>query len=116
MATASTVVFFVVFGAVVVSCAGLVGVRETFFDPGQAREALPSVLKGFWLNIRLFLLAEPIILVLGLAVAAARVSRAPWLLPLRAVAVGYTDLFRGLPTILVVFLICFGVPTLNLRG
>jgi polar amino acid transport system permease protein len=116
LATASTVVFFAVVVAVVVSSPGWPVVRETFFDWGQARAAIPDVLKGFWLNIRLFLLAEPLILVLGLAVAAARVSRSPLLLPLRVVAVGYTDLFRGLPTILVVFLVCFGVPTLRLQG
>ena len=116
VATVSTVVFFGVVAAVVVSSPGWSVVRETFFDWDQGRAAVPDVLKGFWLNIRLFLLAEPLILLLGLAVAAARVSRAPWLLPLRVVAVGYTDLFRGLPTILVVFLICFGVPTLRLQG
>jgi polar amino acid transport system permease protein len=116
VASVSTVVFFGVVAAVVVSSPGWSVVRATFFDWDQGRDAIPDVLKGFWLNIRLFLLAEPLILVLGLAVAAARVSRAPWLLPLRVVAVGYTDLFRGLPTILVVFLICFGVPTLRLQG
>jgi polar amino acid transport system permease protein len=112
----SSVVFFAVVAAVVVSSPGWSVVRETFFDWGQARDALPAVLEGFWLNIRLFLLAEPLILVVGLAVAAARVSRSTWLLPVRLVAVGYTDLFRGLPTLLVVYLICFGVPALRLQG
>ena len=57
--------------------------RATFFDWSAARDALPDVLEGFWLNVRLFLLAEPLILVLGLAVAAARVSTSPLLLPVR---------------------------------
>jgi polar amino acid transport system permease protein len=114
--TASALVFFGVVGAVVVTSPGWPTVRETFFDWSAARDAFPDVLEGFWLNVRLFLLAEPLILVLGLAVAAARVSTSPLLLPVRLVAVGYTDLFRGLPTILVVFLVCFGVPTLQLQG
>ena len=116
VATGSTLIFFGVVIAVLLGSPGWPVVQETFFDLEQARAVLPSVLEGFWLNIRLFLLAEPLILLLGLAVAVVRVSRSPWLLPLRAVAVGYTDLFRGLPTILVVFLICFGVPTLRLQG
>jgi polar amino acid transport system permease protein len=116
VASVSAVVFFGVLGAVVVSSPGWATVRATFFDWSAARDAFPDVLQGFWLNIRLFLVAEPLILVLGLAVAAVRVSTAPVLLPLRAVAVAYTDLFRGLPTILVVLLVCFGVPALQLQG
>ena len=77
---------------------------------------LPSALKGFWLNVRLFLIAEPLILALGLAVALARGTTAPVLAPVRLVAVIYTDLFRGIPTILVVMLVGFGVPALNLTG
>jgi polar amino acid transport system permease protein len=116
LSAASAVVFFGVLVAVVVTSPGWPTVRETFFDWDAARDAFPEVLKGFWLNVRLFLVAEPLILVLGLAVAAARVSTSPLLVPVRLVAVGYTDLFRGLPTILVVFLVCFGVPTLQLQG
>jgi polar amino acid transport system permease protein len=110
------VLFFGVLAAVVVTSPGWPTVRATFFDWSAARDAFPAVLKGFWLNVRLFLVAEPLILVLALAVAAARVSRAPLLTPLRILAVGYADLFRGLPTILVVFLVCFGVPALQLQG
>jgi polar amino acid transport system permease protein len=116
LASVSAVVFFGVVVLVIVTSPGWPTVRATFFDWSAAREALPAVLKGFWLNVRLFLIAEPLILVLALAVAAARVSRAPLLTPVRILAIGYTDLFRGLPTILVVFLVCFGVPALQLQG
>jgi polar amino acid transport system permease protein len=112
----SALLFFGVLAVGIVSSPGWATVRATFFDWSAARDAFPDILEGFWLNVRLFLLAEPFILLVGLAVAAARVSRSPWLMPVRLVAVGYTDLFRGLPTILVVFLVCFGVPTLNLQG
>jgi polar amino acid transport system permease protein len=116
VALLSAAVFFGVLAALVVSSPGWQTVKETFFDWSAAKDAFPDVLEGFWLNVRLFLIAEPLILVVGLAVAAARVSTSPLLMPVRLVAVGYTDLFRGLPTILVVFLVCFGVPTLNLQG
>lgn len=116
MASVSALAFFGVLATVVVVSPGWPTVRATFFDWSVAVDAFPEVLRGFWLNVRLFLLAEPLILVLGLAVALARVSTSPWLAPLRIVAVAYTDLFRGLPTILVVYLVCFGVPALQLQG
>jgi polar amino acid transport system permease protein len=64
----------------------------------------------------MFLVAEPLILGLGVLVALARSTTAPALFPVRALAVGYTDLFRGVPTLLVVFLVGFGVPALRLTG
>jgi polar amino acid transport system permease protein len=62
------------------------------------------------------MVAEPIILAVGLAVAIVRGTRSAYLFPLRALAVLYTDLFRGVPTLLVVFLIGFGLPALRLQG
>jgi polar amino acid transport system permease protein len=117
IATVSALVVFGILAVGVVSSPGWSTVRTTFFDWSAAKDAFPEILEGFWeYNIRLFLIAEPLILVLGLAVAAARVSTSPLLMPVRLLAVAYTDLFRGLPTILVVFLVCFGVPALNLQG
>ena len=116
LASGSAVAVFGLLILAVLLSPGWPTVRATFFDWSQAKAAAPAVLKGFWLNVRLFLLAEPLILVLGLAVAALRVTFSPLLAPMRLVAVGYTDLFRGLPTVLVVFLVCFGVPALNLQG
>jgi polar amino acid transport system permease protein len=91
-------------------------VQETFFSWDHAQAAFPAIAKGFWLNVRLFLIAEPLILAVGVLVAVARQSTSPALFPVRALAVIYTDLFRGIPTILVVLMICFGVPALQLRG
>ena len=116
LASASAVAVFGLLILAVLLSPGWPTVRATFFDWSNAKAAAPEVLKGFWLNVRLFLLAEPLILVLGLAVAALRVTSSPLLAPMRLVAVGYTDLFRGLPTVLVVFLVCFGVPALSLQG
>ena len=74
------------------------------------------MLDGFWLDIKIFMVVEVVVLVLGLVVAVARSTRAPALFPLRLLTATYTDIFRGVPVILVVYLIGFGVPALELRG
>ena len=115
----ASVVTIVVFGALVlatVTSPGWPTVKEYFFSPYHARAALPAIMRGFVKNIALFLLAEPVILVLGLAVALARQARSAWLVPIRLIAVIYTDLFRGIPTILLVLLLGFGMPALQLQG
>lgn len=116
LASVSALVFFGILGVVVLTSPGWPTVQATFFDWDVAVDVFPDVLEGFWLNVRLFLIAEPLILVLGLAVALARVSTSPVLFPVRLLAIGYTDLFRGIPTILVLLLFCFGIPALGLQG
>jgi polar amino acid transport system permease protein len=91
-------------------------VRETFLSWPDFRASFPDVLDGFWLNVRIFLVAEPLILALGLLVALLRGLRAPVLFPFRLLAVVYTDLLRGVPTILVIFVVGFGLPALRLHG
>jgi polar amino acid transport system permease protein len=113
---ASLVVFVVVIAVLVGSTPGWPVVRETFFNAQQFGDSLPGLLEAFWLNVRIFLVAEPIILVLSLGIAIVRTLRAPVLLPLRLVATIYVDVFRGVPTILVIFLLGFGVPALRLQG
>ncbi|GAT69172.1 amino acid ABC transporter permease [Planomonospora sp. ID91781] len=116
VATVSTIAFLGVLAAVVTGSPGWPRVRETFFDAEAFARAWPDVLAGFWTNVQIFLIAEPIILVLGLLVALARNLRAPAFFPLRALAVAYTDVFRGVPTILVILLVGFGIPALGLQG
>ena len=101
---------------VVVTSEGWTNVRETFFSPGDFADAFPAVLDGFWLDVRLFLIVEVAVLALGLVVALARLSRNPALFPLRLLSAVFVDVLRGVPTILVVYLIGFGVPTLMLSG
>jgi polar amino acid transport system permease protein len=91
-------------------------VRDTFFDWGAFKDAFPDVLDGFWLDVQIFLVVEVVVLGLGLVIALARVTRAPALFPFRMLAATYTDIFRGLPVILVVYLIGFGLPALELSG
>lgn len=90
--------------------------QETFFSPTEFADSLPGLLKAFMLNVKIFLIAEPIILVFSLAIALSRTLRAPIFLPLRVLATIYVDVFRGVPTILVIFLLGFGVPALRLQG
>jgi len=115
-ASVVTVVVFAAVVALVVVSPGWPRVRETFFSGEHARDSFDAILDGFWVNVRLFLLCEPCILVLGLAVALARQARSAWLVPLRIVAVVYTDLLRGIPTLLLVILFAFGMPALRLQG
>ena len=116
VAAASTLIVLGVAGWVVVRSPGWDRVRETYFSLEEARSALPVILEGFVNNIKLFLVAEVLILTVALLVALIRVVPAPGLAPLKILAVLYTDVSRGTPTILVVFLIGFGLPALRLQG
>ncbi|MGW5263353.1 amino acid ABC transporter permease [Microbispora sp. NPDC004025] len=116
IATASTIVVVVALVVVVTASPGWPRVQETFLSPEAFAKALPDVLRGFLLNIKMFLVAEVFILVLGLLVALVRGLRAPVFFPLRALAVLYTDVFRGIPTILLIYLVGFGIPALELQG
>lgn len=116
IAAISTVVFAGALFLTVTRSPGWPRVRHQFFNLEIAWESLPRILEGLWLNIRVFAVAEVLILVVGLAIALVRTLRGPVFLPLRALATGYTDLFRGMPLIIVLYLIGFGVPGLRLQG
>jgi polar amino acid transport system permease protein len=100
----------------IVTSPGWASVRRTFFSWEDFRRSFPTVLDGFWLDIRLFVIVELIVLVLALAVALTRVTSAAALFPLRLLATVYTDVLRGIPTVLLVYLVGFGVPALELKG
>jgi len=95
---------------------GWTAVQNTFFNGDQFVKSFPTLLEAFWLNVRIFLIAEPLILLVGILVALARTLRAPIFLPLRVISTLYVDIFRGVPTILVIFLFGFGMPALQLQG
>jgi polar amino acid transport system permease protein len=116
VATASTLGVAVAAAFALTRAPGWPRVRDTFFSRADFSASFPDVLTGFWLNVRIFCVAEVCILVLGLAVAVTRSVRTPALFPVRALAVAYVDIFRGVPLLLVVFLVGFGVPALNLTG
>ena len=99
-----------------VSSPGWPTMKETFFNWDDAKAVFPDIWDAMWINIKMFLIAEVCILVLAMLIAMARVSRSPWLTPLRLLATVYTDVVRGIPTILLVVLLAFGVPSLDLAG
>ena len=91
-------------------------VRESFFDWSVARSSLPKVAEGLWLNVRVMVVCAVLVVVVALLLALARTARGPAFFPLRALATGYVDVFRGLPLILVLLLVGFGLPGLRLPG
>jgi polar amino acid transport system permease protein len=116
IAAASTVIVIGGLAAWILTSPGWPAVRETFFSWTIFKEAFPEVLEGFWLDVKLFVLVEIAVLVVGLVIALLRTSRSPALFPLRLLGTVFVDLFRGFPTILLVYLVGFGVPALQLTG
>lgn len=112
----STVTVVAVLVTVVMTSPGWDRVQETYFDWGQAQASLPAILRGFVVTVQVFVIAEALILVVALMVAVVRVLPFPGLAPLKLLAVVYTDVSRGTPTLLVVYLIGFGLPALELQG
>ncbi len=113
IALVSTVVFAAVVGTLVLNSPGWEMVRTTFFNLEVARDSLPRILEGLWLNIRVLFFATIGVAILGTLLAVIRSLRGPVFFPLRALAAGYTDLFRGLPVLIVLYLVGFGIPALN---
>jgi polar amino acid transport system permease protein len=116
VAAVSTAVFAAVVVGGLVSTPGWPRVQATFLDPAVAWRSLPAILAGLWLNVRVLVVAAAGVLVLGLTVAVLRTLRGPVFFPLRALATAYVDLFRGVPLLVALYLIGFGVPALRLRG
>jgi polar amino acid transport system permease protein len=116
IALVSTGVFVVALAVIVRSSPGWQTFKDKFLSGDVFRESLPGILRAFWVNVQLFLIAEVLILVLALAIAILRSLPGPVFFPIRALAVGYTDLFRGTPTILVIYTLGFGAPALGLQG
>ena len=90
-------------------------VLQKFFSPHAFRIALPDVWAGFQVNLKLMVVAEVLVLIFALAIAVVRGLPGRGAAPLRALAIVYTDVFRGTPLILVAFLFGFGLPGLNLH-
>jgi polar amino acid transport system permease protein len=116
IAALSSIVILGGLATLILTSPGWPEVRETFFNWEVFEESFPDVLKAFWLDVKIFLVAELAILVVGLFVALVRIARTPAMFPMRLLSVVFVDLFRGIPTILLVFLIGFGVPALQLSG
>ncbi|MDO3635185.1 amino acid ABC transporter permease [Mycolicibacterium arseniciresistens] len=116
VALLSTAVFAAVLLVVVTNAPGWPRVRESFFDLRIGWDSLPAVLSGLWLNLRVLAVATVLVLIVGLALALLRASRGPVWFPVRAMATGYVDVFRGLPLLICLYLVGFGLPGLRLNG
>ncbi len=116
IAFTSTVVFFVLAVVAITHAPGWHEVRRTFFDWGEFKATLPEISRAFLLNVKIFCIAEVLILVVALVVAVIRSLPGPVFFPLRALAIVYADFFRGVPTILVIAILGFGAPALALKG
>lgn len=116
IASVSTLIFLVVVCTAIVLSPGWPEVRASFLNGEIARDSLPDILRGLWLNIRVLAVSAVLIVIVGLFVAALRTLRGPIYFPLRALAAAYTDLFRGMPLIILLYLVGFGLPGLRLQG
>jgi polar amino acid transport system permease protein len=116
VALVSTVVFAAVLLFAVTSAPGWPRVRDSFFNLHVGWDSLPALLEGLWLNVRVLVVCQVLVLVLGLSLAAVRTLRGPVWFPVRALATGYVDLFRGLPLLICLYLVGFGLPGLRLSG
>jgi len=122
VSSVSTVVVLGILVAIFLLAPGARAVEHAFFNPtdmwqsfvGHPKQGYYSVGAAIWLNIRMFVVAEVLILALALLVALVRQSASPALFPIRILATGYVDFFRGVPLILVIFALGLGVPALSL--
>lgn len=114
IALVSTVVFAVVVWFTVVNSPGWERVQAQFFDWDTAVKSLPRVWDGFLLNLRVLAISAVCILIVALAIALIRTLKGPVFFPLRALVTVYTDIFRGIPVIIVLYLVGFGIPGLRL--
>jgi polar amino acid transport system permease protein len=114
IAAASTALVVTAIVVLVPMTPGWQRVRRSFFDGDVFADSFPRLVDAFWLDVKIFAWSAPCIFVIALLIALARGVRSPALFPLRLFAAGYTDVFRGIPVILTIYLIGFGVPGLGL--
>ncbi len=116
IAFASTLATFGLLGWLVVNAPNWPSVQQSFFRGDEFESALPAVIWAFRVNVQLFLIAEVLILGLGLGIAVLRSLPGAVFFPVRLLAIGYVDVFRALPGVLVIFFLGLGVPSLRLPG
>ena len=101
---------------IVVLSPGFKTLRDTFFDWAYGVEVLPKVILGFTTNIFLTIIASTLVGIIALTIALIRTSKSPALAPIRFLATAYVDVFRSIPLILVILLVGFGIPALQISG
>jgi polar amino acid transport system permease protein len=116
IALASTAIVVTVAVLVVRSSSGWDRTRDSFFDFRTGWHDLPDLLRALWTNVKIMLVSEAFILVFAAVIAILRTLRGPVFFPIRFVCAAYVDIFRGLPLLIVLFLVGFGIPSLRLQG
>ena len=114
LSAASTVVLAALVWFFVIDTPGWAAVQESFFDPETFVAALPKVLEGLVLNLRVLLMASVGVAIFATLLAVIRTLRGAVFFPLRVLAAAYTDLFRGMPLLIVLYLVGFGIPALGI--
>ncbi|WP_337001107.1 MULTISPECIES: amino acid ABC transporter permease [unclassified Microbacterium] len=112
IALVSSLVLLTVLIVVVVNTPGWAIVSQTFFDPQVALESIGPIFQGLLVNLLVLVIAVVCVAILGTLLATMRSLRGPVFFPLRALAAAYTDFFRGIPLLIVLYLVGFGIPAL----
>src|SRR5205085_12410202 len=112
IALVSSAVVLTVVVLVVRSSSGWPRTRDSFFDFGTGWHDVPALLRALWLNVQIMLISEAFILAFAALLAVLRTLRGPVFFPLRFLAALYTDVFRGLPLLIVLLLVGYGIPSL----
>ena len=116
IATVSTVIVLAVAGFIAVNSPGWERVQSMFFNADVFSERFLQILRAFRTNVEIFITAQILILIVGLVLAILRSLQGPVFFPVRAAVTIYIDVFRGVPSILIIFLLGFGIPALRLPG
>lgn len=114
IASASTVFVVAAIILLVPMAPGWPRVQQSFFSGEVFVETFPKMFEAFLLNIAIFLWSAPLVALVGLMIALARSVQSPALFPLRIFGAAFVDIFRGLPVVLVIYLVGFGIPGLGL--
>jgi polar amino acid transport system permease protein len=114
LALLSTIVVFAGLAVLITRAPGWPEVKDTFFDWDEFKASFPEIARAFKLNVKIFCIAEALILPFALLIAVLRSLPGPVFFPLRLIAIVYADFFRGVPTILVIAVLGFGAPALQL--
>ncbi len=116
IALVSTVVVFGVLAVLITTAPNWPEVQQAFFDGAIFERSLPKIIDAFRTNVAIFLIAEVFILFFGLIIAVLRGLPGPVFFPIRLIATVYVDLFRAVPSIVIIYLLGFGVPALGIEG
>jgi len=116
IAVISSIVILGGMTAIVVTSSGWPVVRDQFFSADAFSTSFPRILEGFWLDIKMFMVIEVAVLIIGLLIALLRTTNTPALFPLRMLAAIFCDVFRGTPVVILIYLFGFGLPALQLSG